>query len=97
MEMQTEISNKKDKLSNKYPTERPNEVIEEQTKKIPNLLFMGLAGASILASALLKFSNSKEKKEFGNFVGLWAPTFLLLGIYNKVVKVEDELLSAKKH
>jgi len=94
MEMEKAISNQKNKMSIKYPTELANEVIENQTKKIPNLVFMALAGASILGSALLTFS--KEKKELGNFVGLWAPTILLLGLYNKIVKVEDELLTVVK-
>jgi hypothetical protein len=27
------------------------------------------------------------KKEAANFVGHWAPTFLILGLYNKMVKL----------
>jgi len=27
------------------------------------------------------------KKEQSNFVGQWAPTLLILGLYNKIVKV----------
>lgn len=29
-----------------------------------------------------------EKKHEALFVGQWAPTFLLLGIYNKMVKLQ---------
>jgi hypothetical protein len=84
------ISNRDEKLSSKYPTELPNEVVEEQTKKVPNLVFLGLALGSIAGSAFLTFA--KSKTHLGNFVGLWAPTFLLLGVYNKMVKIEDELI-----
>ena len=79
------------KLSKKYPGEMANEAIENQTKKIPNLAFVGLAAASIIGSVVLA-SREREKTDFANFIGHWAPTFLLLGIYNKIVKVEEEII-----
>ncbi len=83
------VTDQEKKMSRKYKTEVPNEVIEEQTKKIPNLAFMGAAVAAIFGSAALTASN---KKNLGNFVGLWVPTILIFGLYNKIVKLEDELL-----
>ena len=56
--------------------------IEEQTSKIPSDVFLWAAFGSIAASLTLQFFNKKESL----FVGQWAPTFLLLGIYNKLVK-----------
>jgi hypothetical protein len=58
--------------------------IEEQTAKLPSDTFLWLAGASIAGSVVLKLM---EKHEDANFVGHWAPTFLILGLYNKLVKV----------
>ena len=95
--MDTDVSNADKKLSNKYKSELPNELIEDQTKKIPNLLFLGLSVASMIGAAALATSNSSNKKNLGNFVGLWAPTFLLFGLYNKMVKIEDEILRSKMH
>ncbi len=92
--MDVNVSNKDQKLSSQYKSELPNEVIEEQTKKIPNLVFLGLGLASIIGSASLTASN---KKVLGNFVGLWVPTLLIFGLYNKLVKVEDELLRSRMH
>jgi hypothetical protein len=86
------IDNQEKKLSPQFPQEVPNEVIETQTKKIPNLVFLGLAGASIAASLILAV-RGRKKVDFANFVGQWAPTFMLFGIYNKIVKVEDEILA----
>lgn len=60
--------------------------IENQTAKIPSVFFLNLGIASILLSAGLKLF--KGKGSTPNFVGLWVPTFLLLGIYNKLVKLE---------
>jgi len=58
--------------------------IEEQTAKLPSDTFLWLAGGSIAISLALKLMG---KSHTALFVGQWAPTFLLLGTYNKVVKV----------
>lgn len=58
--------------------------IEQQTAKLPSDLFLWAAFGSIAGS--LAFNMSK-KAHAALFVGQWAPTFLLLGIYNKLVKL----------
>ncbi len=58
--------------------------IEQQTAKLPSDLFLWAAFGSIAAS--LAF-NAGRKGHAALFVGQWAPTFLLLGIYNKLVKL----------
>lgn len=58
--------------------------IEQQTAKLPSDLFLWAAFASIGGSLFLQVS---DKKEASLFVGQWAPTFLILGLYNKLVKV----------
>jgi len=60
--------------------------VEEQTAKIPSIGYLGLAvGSMALSAGLALFA---PRKEFANFVGLWAPSFMLMGIYNKLVKLE---------
>ena len=95
MNMNTKVDHPHRRMSGRYPTEVPNEVIESQTKKIPNLVFLGLAGASIIGSAIFTFQ--RKQTNLGNFIGLWAPTIMLLGLYNKMVKVEDELIRNQKY
>lgn len=58
--------------------------IEEQTAKLPSDVFLWAAGASIVGSLFLQFSGKQHE---ALFVGQWAPTFLVLGLYNKLVKV----------
>jgi hypothetical protein len=58
--------------------------IEHQTAKLPSDLFLWAAGGSILGSLTLQFMGYKRESLF---VGQWAPTFLILGLYNKLVKV----------
>ncbi len=57
--------------------------IEKQTSKIPSDVFLWASFASMAASAILQFSTKKKESLF---VGQWAAPFLLLGIYNKLVK-----------
>jgi hypothetical protein len=58
--------------------------IEEYTAQLPSDTFLWAAGASIAASlALMTLGN----RHAALFVGQWAPTFLLLGVYDKIVKV----------
>jgi hypothetical protein len=58
-------------------------LIESQTSSIPTSLFLGAAIASIVGSLAFKLSG---KDHHAQFVGQWAAPFLLLGIYNKMVK-----------
>ena len=57
--------------------------IEQQTAKLPSDLFLWAAGASIVASATLQVMGNRQSSFF---VGQWAPTLLILGLYNKLVK-----------
>ncbi|HMJ55216.1 MAG TPA: hypothetical protein VK540_24235 [Polyangiaceae bacterium] len=74
--------------------------IERRTSRAPSGIFLALAIGSMAASAVIMLT---EKTRFGgrwmggrrsglaNFVGQWAPTLLIMGVYNKVVKLEKEL------
>jgi hypothetical protein len=59
--------------------------IEQQTAKLPSDLFLWSAVGSIAGSFAFKMSG---KHEHALFVGQWAPTFLILGLYNKLVKLQ---------
>ena len=63
---------------------RTAQVLERQAEKLPADAFLWAAGASIGTSMLLRLSGRRED---ALFVGQWAPTFLLLGIYGKVMKM----------
>jgi broad specificity polyphosphatase/5'/3'-nucleotidase SurE len=58
--------------------------IESQTAKLPSDLFLWAAFGSMAGSLALQMMGKKEQS---NFVGQWAPTLLILGLYNKLVKV----------
>jgi hypothetical protein len=57
--------------------------IETQTAKVPSDAFLWAAIGSMAASATLHLMGNKETSVF---VGQWAPSFLILGLYNKLVK-----------
>lgn len=58
--------------------------IEQQTAKLPSDTFLWAAVGSIGLSLVLMLTG-KEKK--ATFVGQWAPTLLIVGLYNKMVKL----------
>lgn len=58
--------------------------IEQQTAKLPSDIFLWAALGSIGVSAALQLAG---KQKVSLFVGQWVAPFLLLGVYNKIVKV----------
>lgn len=59
--------------------------IEYFTSQVPSGTYLGLAIGSIAASAALQLMGRKED---AHFVGQWVPTILIMGLYNKLVKLE---------
>jgi len=57
--------------------------IEEQTAKLPSDTFLWAAVGAISTSVTLQMMG---KQHASLFVGQWAPTLLILGLYNKLVK-----------
>ena len=58
-------------------------LLESQTSSLPSSIYLGAALASIVGSLSLQAAG---KKHAALFVGQWVAPFLLLGIYNKMVK-----------
>jgi hypothetical protein len=59
--------------------------IEDYTARLPSDTFLWAALGSMAISATFKIMG-REKDS--TFVGQWAPSFLLLGLYNKIVKMQ---------
>lgn len=59
--------------------------IEEQTAKLPSDIFLWAAIGSMAVSLTLQIMGKKKESLF---VGQWPAPFLLLGLYNKLVKLE---------
>jgi hypothetical protein len=57
--------------------------IEQQTAKMPSDTFLWMAVGAMATSATLQMIGNKHASLF---VGQWAPTFLIFGLYNKLVK-----------
>ena len=58
--------------------------IEQQTAKLPSDVFLWAAGGAIATSAILQLL---RKPKASLFLGQWVAPFMLLGVYNKIVKV----------
>ena len=89
-------------LLNREPKTAPNatqregtvaRTIEQQTAKLPSDTFLWAALGSIGLS-LVMMATGQEKK--ANFIGHWAPTLLILGLYNKMVKLHGSDAETQK-
>lgn len=63
--------------------DRVTGMLESQTSKIPSSGYLGAAIGAMAGSAVLKIIG---RDEWALFVGQWAPAFLIMGVYNKMVK-----------
>jgi hypothetical protein len=71
-------------------------MIEQKTAKIPSDLYLWAAIGAMGVSAFQQLRQPRRMRWFnapsrsgqlGLFFGQWAPTLLILGIYNKLVKL----------
>src|SRR5579859_8007812 len=72
-----------DKVRSGVSEDRFTGAIESQTSKIPSSGYLAAAFGAITASAILKIVG---KDDWALFVGQWPAAFLLMGVYNKIVK-----------
>jgi hypothetical protein len=59
--------------------------IEEYTASIPSSVYLGVA---LGAMALSLVCQATGRGKWGNFIAQWVPTWLIIGVYNKLVKLE---------
>lgn len=59
--------------------------IEYYTSQVPSGTYLSVALGSMGLSLALRLAGQKQA---ANFVGQWVPTILILGLYNKLVKLE---------
>ena len=57
--------------------------IEARTAQIPSSGYLAAALTSMAVSAVLKIVG---KDDWALFIGQWAPSILIMGVYNKMVK-----------
>jgi len=66
--------------------------MEKYTAQVPSSAYLGAALASMAVSVGFQAAG---KKHAALFVGQWAAPFLLLGIYNKLVKIHGSDATSK--
>jgi hypothetical protein len=59
-------------------------LIEQQTAKVPSSMFLTAAVAAMGASVVLELAGNRRASYF---VGMWPGPLLIMGVYNKLVKV----------
>jgi hypothetical protein len=72
-------------------TPRPSEdqftkTIESYTAAIPSSGYLAVAIGAMAVSLMCQVTGQGK---WGNFIAQWVPTWLIIGLYNKLVKLED--------
>jgi hypothetical protein len=58
-------------------------LIEQQTAKLPSAAFLLAAAAAGVAAVVLEL---RGKERLSTIVGMWVPTLMVAGVYNKLIK-----------
>jgi hypothetical protein len=68
------------------PTEdRFTKTIQAYTAAIPSTGYLSVAIAGMAVSLMCQVTGQGK---WGNFIAQWVPTWLIIGLYNKLIKVE---------
>jgi hypothetical protein len=59
--------------------------VEGYTAAVPSSAYLGVAIGAMGLSLICQMTG---RGKWGNFIAQWAPTWLILGLYNKLVKLE---------
>jgi hypothetical protein len=65
--------------------DRFSKTIEKYTATIPSSGYLAVAVGAMAASLALQMGG---RGKWGNFIAQWVPTWLIIGLYNKLVKLE---------
>jgi hypothetical protein len=71
--------------------------LESATSRLPSDFWLWASVGSMMVSLGLQLSGNRKTKDVSNFIGQWAPTLLILGVYNKIVKVAGHDRSSREH
>jgi hypothetical protein len=64
--------------------------VEDVTANVPSAAFLGVALGAMALSLILQTAGTGK---WGNFLSQWVPTWLLLGVYSKLCKLEDNCIA----
>jgi hypothetical protein len=59
--------------------------VEQYTAAVPSSAFLAVALGAMALSLMFQVSGQGK---WGNFIAQWVPTWLIIGVYNKLVKLE---------
>jgi hypothetical protein len=59
-------------------------IVEQQTARVPSSIFLVASFVSMLLTVFLEISGHQR---WSRFIGMWVAPLLLMGVYNKLVKI----------
>jgi hypothetical protein len=89
-----------DNYEGAWETEQPPPGEDKFTKSVnqssaamPSWAYLGVAAGAVMLSLICQIIGSK----WGNFISLWVPVWLIIGVYNKLSKLDDHDPTGRGH
>ena len=84
--MEANFEQLRERLPEPDPTEDTfTKAVEKYTATIPSSMYLSVAVGAMAISLALQVAG---RGKWGNFIAQWVPTWLIIGVYNKLVKLE---------
>lgn len=80
--METTIDNGKDSIRTE---DEFTKSVEKYTASVPSSAYLGVAVGAMAVSLYCQLTG---RGRWGFFIAQWVPTWLIIGVYNKLVKLE---------
>jgi hypothetical protein len=96
-EGESEMDNYEGALETEAPQTRGDKLTKsakEYAPSMPSSAYLGIAAGAMILSLVCELTG---RNKWGNFIAQWVPVCLIIGVYNKLVKLEAHDHSDRSH
>ena len=68
--------------------------VKQSSAAMPSSAYLGVAAGAMMLSLICQLTG---RSKWGNFISLWVPLWLIIGVYNNLSKLEDHDPTGRGH
>jgi hypothetical protein len=81
-------------LETETPQTKIDKSVKEYAASMPSAAYLGVAAGAMILSLVCELTG---RNKWGNFIAQWVPVCLIIGVYNKLVKLEAHDQAERGH